>query len=215
MIHIYHHIWTGGPGLEIAQQQKNRLFDNIKDEFIYHPNIVKINENECYTLLKLMDELKLYDVNDYILYIHNKGATKPNETYEKEWREYMELSLIDDYKSHLELLQSGFDTSGILNNYKGLGPEFIQYWGCGSYGGNFWWAKINSLRRMTVNIKKTWGNLEDRHMAEWCFLSKIHKWNPGILNPPIEQFNNFYQYVLTENEIAKEFFINNKNKTLL
>jgi hypothetical protein len=119
MIRVYQHIWPGNTdvGLEIGRVQKQRIFQSINDEFTYHPNIVKYTENECHTLLKMLEEIKQFDGDDYILFVNNKGATKPNEPYQKEWREYLESSLIDDYKSHIELLNQGFDTSGVLLNY--------------------------------------------------------------------------------------------------
>jgi hypothetical protein len=215
MIHIYHHIWPGGVGLEIAEKQKNRLFNSIADNFTYHPNIVSINQNECHTLLKMLNEIKEFDSEDYVLFLHTKGASKSNEAYEKEWREYMELSLIDNYKEHVRLLDDGFDTSGVLNNFNGLGPDFIKYWGCGSYGGNFWWAKVDCFNRMSKNIKNMWGRLEDRHMSEWCFLSKIYKWNPAVINPSFDNFNTFYEYIVKENQIAKDFRIDKTKKKLL
>ena len=131
MLRIYHHIWPGenGVGLDIGKTQKERLFNNIKDEFTYHPNIAKYTENECPTILKMLEEIREFGDEDCILYIHTKGASKPNELYEKEWREYLELSLIDDYKSHIEVLNNGFDTSGVLLNYKNSGLDFMKFWG--------------------------------------------------------------------------------------
>ena len=48
MIRIYHHIWSGDTsdniGLKIAEEQRERVFNQITDEFTYHPNIININE---------------------------------------------------------------------------------------------------------------------------------------------------------------------------
>jgi hypothetical protein len=214
MIHIYHHIWPGGTGLEIADHQKNRLFNNISEKFIYHPNIVDIDENECHTILKMLDEIKKFDNNDYILFMHTKGATKPNELYKKEWREYVELSLIDDYKSHIKILENGFDTSGVLLNYKNLTLDFMKYWGMGFYTGNFWWAKVKTFNKATVDIKKQWGNKITRYASECIFFNFIYKWNPGTLYPSFENFQIFYKYIIQENEINKNVF-ENRIKTFL
>lgn len=205
MIHIYHHIWIGGVGLEIAEKQKNRLFNSIADNFTYHPNIVSINQNECHTLLKMLNEIKEFDSEDYVLFLHTKGASKSNEAYEKEWREYMELSLIDDYKTHINLIDTGFDTSGVLMAKDGFGHD--RHWAGGFYGGNFWWTKVKLLNRVPTNIKEMWGTLENRHMSEWCFLNKIENWNPGIVTPSFENFSNFYNYIKTESDVvlAKQY----------
>jgi hypothetical protein len=199
MIHIYHHIWKGGTGLQISEQQKNRLFNSITDEFIYHPNVVEINENECHTLIKMLDEIKEFDNEDYILYIHTKGASKPNELYEIEWREYMELSLIDDYKTHIKMLETGYDASGVLGGIEG---SFIRFWSGGFYGGNFWWSTVKLLNKIPKNIKELWGGMENRAVAEWCFLNKIENYNPFTFTPSFENFNNFFNHIKEHSNIC-------------
>jgi len=198
MIHVYHHIWSGGAGIEIAKEQKKRLYENISDEFIYHPNTVGIKENECHTLIKMLDEIKKFNDDDYVLYFHTKGASKPNELYEIEWREYMELSLIDDYKTHVKMLDDGFDVSGVL---MGSEDSFIRFWSGGFYGGNFWWTRVKFLNKIPKNIKEIWGTLQDRHMAEWCFLNKIDGWKPGVIKPSFDKFDNFYDFIKKESAI--------------
>ena len=214
MLRIYHHIWPGGDGLDIGKNQKERIFNNIVDEFIYYPNIVNINQNECDTLLKMLEEIKKFDKEDCILFLHTKGATKPNQLYEKEWREYMELSVIDDYKSHIVNLNNGFDTSGVLLNYKNSALDFMKYWGVGFYSGNFWWAKVKTFNKITVNIKKQWGTNVSRYASESNFFTFIQKWNPTTLYPSFENFKVFYDYIVKENEINKESF-ENRLKTFL
>jgi hypothetical protein len=210
MIRIYHHIWPGEGevGLIIGNSQKKRLFDNIKYDFTYHPNIVKYSENECHTLLKMLEEIKEFDGEDYILFINNKGTTKPNETYQKEWREYLELSLIDDYKSHIEMLNNGFDTSGVLLNYKNSGLDFMRHWGGAFYPGGFWWTKVKVFDKLTANLKKQWEPNMGRYSSESSFFIYINKWNPTTLYPSFEKFQTFYEYIVKENQINKESFEN-------
>lgn len=216
MIRIYHHIWPGenGVGLKIGELQKERIFNNIKDNFSYHPINVKFTENECLSLLTMLDEIKEFDGEDYILFSNNKGATKPNEPYQKEWREYLESSLIDDYKSHIEMLNKGYDTSGVLLNYKNSALDFMKYWGGAFYPGNFWWSKVKTFNKMTVNLKKKWKPDEGRYSSESNFFTYIHKWNPGTLYPSFENFKIFYDYIVKENQINKESF-ENRIKTFL
>jgi len=203
MLRVYHHIWPGGAGLEIAKEQEKRLFENIKEEFIYYPNIVDVKENECHSLLRLLENIKEYNSEDYILFLHTKGATKPNELYEKEWREYMELSLIDDYKSHIQMIENGYDSSGVLMAKDG----HDRHWSGGFYGGNFWWTKVKLLNRVPKNIKEIWGTLDNRHLSEWCFLNKIENWKPGVTTPSFENFNNFYNYIKEESNfnLSKQY----------
>jgi hypothetical protein len=197
MIHIYHHIWPGGAGLHIAKEQKERLYNNIKDEFKYYPNIVDIDLHETHTFLKILNEVKEFNTNDYILYIHTKGATKPNELYEIEWREYMELSLIDDYRTHIKMIDNGYDTSGVLMNIQNQNNDILKYWGGEFYGGNFWWANVKFIKQIPKNIKDTW-DMENRCLMEGGIFNKIDKWNPNVVNPSFVNFTNFYDYIKKE-----------------
>jgi hypothetical protein len=210
MIHIYHHIWPGenGIGLNIGESQKKRIYDNIEDDFIYHSNIVKYTENECHTLIKMLNEIREFDDEDYVLFSNNKGATKPNERYQIEWREYLESSVIDDYKSHIELLDKGFDTSGVLLNYKKSGLDFMKYWGGTFYPGNFWWAKVKTFNKLTVNLTKQWGPNHIRYASESKFFTFIYKWNPATLYPSFNDFPIFFDYIVKENQINKESYEN-------
>lgn len=216
MIRVYHHIWPGvdNVGLNIGVDQKERIFRNIKDEFTYHPNVVKYTENECHTLLKMLEEISEFDSEDYILFINNKGATKPNEPYQKEWRDYLETSIIDDYKSHIEMLNKGFDTSGILLNYKNSALDFMKYWGGNFYPGGFWWTQVKIFDRLSINLKKHWGPNVTRYSSESNFFTFIHNWNPATLYQSFENFQIFYRYIIQENEINKESF-DNRIKTFL
>jgi len=208
MLRIYHHIWPGenGVGLDIGKSQTERVFNNIKDEFTYHQNIVKYTENECHTLLKMIDEIKSFDGEDYLLFINNKGATKPNEPYQKEWREYLELSLIDDYKSHIQMLNKGFDTSGVLLNYKNSALDFMKYWSGSFYPGGFWWTQVKLFDKLTVNLKKQWSPNHIRYASESKFFTFIYKWNPTTLYPSFNDFPIFYEYIVKENQINKDSF---------
>ena len=216
MIRIYHHIWPGNGdvGLDIGRAQTERIFHNIKDEFTYHPNIVNYAENECHTLLKMLEEIKQFNNEDYILFINNKGATKPNEPYQKEWRDYLETSIIDDYTSHIQMLNKGFDTSGVLLNHKNSALDFMKYWGGSFYPGGFWWTQVKMFDKLMVNLKNYWSDDVSRYASESNFFTFIHNWNPTTLYPSFENFQIFYKYIIKENEINKESF-NNRLKHFL
>lgn len=168
MIRVYHHIWPFNFGLSISEEQKKRVYQFIKDDFTYHPNMVEKHENENQTLQKLINEIDLYDNDDFVLYIHTKGATY-NKLVQRQWREYMESDLIDDYKSHINILLKGFDTSGVLMG--------IPVWSDRIYGGNFWWAKVEFLKKIPKNLNEHL-NFNVRHDAEFKFLQLVPDWNP-------------------------------------
>jgi hypothetical protein len=200
MIRVYHHIWDFGEGLSIAQEQKERLFNNIKDEFTYHPNFAQQHENEYYTFLKMINDIPNFDNNDYILYIHTKGASG-NTQIRRQWREYMELSLIDDYKSHLKALDLKFDTSGVLMG--------IPYWSENIYGGNFWWTTVKFLNLIPKNFTQLI-DIQNRHHAESLFLQLVNGWNPHNIRCFGEKYRHLYEfYFFMINDM-----LNNLNKNV-
>ena len=81
----------------------------------------------------------------------------------------MERELIDDYNTHINALKMGFDTSGVLMGI----PIFSEYY----YPGNFWWARVDSLKKIEKNYP--W-NFEKRgrYAAENNFLQLIPNWKP-------------------------------------
>jgi len=172
MIKIYHHIYPTQYGLDIAEEQKNRIYKNISDEFEYIPNVVKKYQSEIWTLNKLQNDCKEMNDNTPILYIHTKGATKPT-IERKEWREYMEKEVIDNYKFHIDILSKGFSASGVLMG--------IPYWsvtpsGDNFYGGNFWWTNSGYIKTLPKDLE--WDN--------WC--------SDKIISKTIPESDNWIRY---------------------
>jgi len=185
MIRIYHHIWPFVEGENIAKQQKERIDTWIREEFTYHPNVVDHNQNELFTLIKLVEEIDSYDDNDFILFIHTKGASNPT-LVRSEWREYMELEVIEDYKTHIEALKRGYDTSGCLMG--------IPYWSENIYGGNFWWATAKFIKKIPKNYQY---DMKSRHQGEGNFLQLVEGWSPHT-KPFFKkrELNNFSLYIV-------------------
>lgn len=200
MIRVYHHIWPFNFGKEIAENQKRRIEKSITKEYTYHPNIVEYDQNENHTLQKLINEIDEYDDNDIILYLHTKGATY-NKLYQKQWREYMERDLIDDYESHINMINKGFDTSGVLMG--------IPIWSDNIYGGNFWWVKSESIKKIPKDLNNHL-NFDTRHDAEFKFLKLIPNWNP--YSKPFFKFGNNDEFCFF---IVKDMFENIFHKTIL
>jgi hypothetical protein len=210
MIRIYHHIYPLGAGLTIAEQQKNRIFDKITDEFDYIPNQVKSHQVELWTLKKLQTESFNYNDDEPILYLHTKGATK--QTVERfQWREYLEREVIDNYKFHLDILKKGFDTSSVLMG--------IPYWSSSIYGGNFWWTTAGYIKRLPEDLGWEGWDIDSTNTndgtrfgkgfmgwAETKFINKGENYNPYTI--PFFNIEGVEQFA---NLIADEI---NKNKTM-
>jgi hypothetical protein len=219
MIKIYHHIYPTKNGLQIASEQKDRLYKKITEEFEYIPNVVEKRQTELWTLKIIQDDCKNFDDKTPILYIHTKGATKP--TIEREqWREYMELELIDNYKFHLDILTKGFSSSGVLMG--------IPYWSSSIYGGNFWWTTAGYIKSLpndlgwdkwTSNITYVPNENEFSNWIRWAenkFINQGPNFNPYSV--PIFNFEGFEEFaLLIRKEIGenKNMYKNNLIKTIL
>ena len=189
MIKIYHHIYPTKNGLDIADQQVQRIDKNVIEEFEYIPNVVKRYQSEIWTLNKLQNDCKELDDNTPILYIHTKGATKP--TIERlQWREYMESELIDNYKFHLDILSKGFSSSGVLMG--------IPYWsvtpsGDNFYGGNFWWTTSGYIKTLPQDLG--WGDWDINKIINKDIIES-ENWIPFAEIKFLNQGKNFNPYTI-------------------
>jgi hypothetical protein len=200
MIHILHHIFPNELGKKIAKEQFERIEKKIKKPYNYIENNVGLSGNELNTYKLLIQNcLNSFELDDVVLFIHTKGATRDN-LIKREWREYLERELIDDYEYHIDKLYLGFDTSGVLMG--------IPHWSENFYPGNFWWAKVDFLNK--IDKKCEW-RMENRWYAENGFFHSIKKWNP--FSKPTTNFDkldNFYMYIKDQ-----ELLFNKIEKTRL
>jgi hypothetical protein len=172
MLYIYHHIYPSTSGHIIKEEQKNRIYEKIDIEFTYIENIVELDKNEWPTIIKLYNDAKKYNDDDIILYIHTKGAVN-NFIYNKEWRDFMETELIDNYSFYLDKIKIGFNTSGCLMG--------IPHWSPTFYGGNFWYMQCKYLK--TIKYNDNW-NFKNRYEPELDFIQRGIDWKP-YTNPII------------------------------
>ena len=152
-------------GLSVSNESYN--YDNLLDKI--NPNIIKCNENEFLTLSLIQtDDIK---DDDYILYLHTKGASKSNTSlYEKEsnWRKLLNYYLIVRYP----------DAIKNLNEYNTFGYQLEELDnGVDIYSGNFWWATGKYIKTInTNNVDKS-----DRYNAELNFIQNGKNWKPHFL----------------------------------
>lgn len=188
MVHIIHHVYSSEFCISIADEQKIRIEKKIDVDFKYHRNVVNKNEHELHTLTKMINEFILeFNDNDFIFYLHAKGCTHKNDEHFC-LREYLEYNLIDMYKNHIKSLDMGFDTSGVLMG--------IPLWAENYYAGNFWWARVDSLKKIPKNYK--W-NMNERTEAENNFIQLIPNWNPYVF-PIVDssKLNKFYPSIISQ-----------------
>ena len=166
-IKVYHHIWPYGRGEEIGKRQRDRIFNNIKD-FEYVPNVVPKNENTNQTLHKMWEDAKGMDDNDYILFIHNKGATKKGSDAlgMDELTDIIESELVDNYKHYIDVLDEGYhSTAGIMCG--------IPFWADTFYAGDLYWVTAKYLKE----LPPTDYSYVNQYVAEAMFLQRGN-WKP-------------------------------------
>jgi hypothetical protein len=193
MIRIYYHVYAVD-GVERIIDEQLTLLDNIKEPyelstglsvsdstFNYdhllkriNPKIIKHYDNEFLTL-NIIEQDNIDD-DDYIFYLHTKGASKINTgRYELEsnWRRILNYHLIVDYTKVLTSLEN-FNTYGFQLEELDNGIDI--------YSGNFWWATGKYIKTInTENIDKS-----NRYNAELNFIQNGVNWNPCFVKRKVQ-----------------------------
>lgn len=126
----------------------------------------------------------------FVLYLHTKGVTKPNQQPINDWRACMIYWMVERWRECVQKLAIGYDALGITRCEKPL-PH---------YQGNFWWAKNSYIRTLddvrTVKFTPSVSNQGERHKAEFWIMSKPgrfyepynHRVRPYIERNPRERY---------------------------
>jgi len=197
MVHVYYHIYTISGVESIIDEQIEliqRHFDfpyklnigiSIANEntpskpildkiYGYNKPNYKVRDIRCkgsewVTLDLIEEDRNKFGDNDYILYIHTKGASKQNDAkYEniKSWRALMNYFNIEKVKSVFRIFEkSDFNTYGVL---------YGQYGSYRMYAGNFWWMKGNYAKTLDLTKAKK----HSRFYAEHHFVCMGDGFNP-------------------------------------
>lgn len=182
-------------GISIANKDKSISF--IIEKFHkynkqnYHIRDIRAMGNEFTTIDLIENDKNKFGESDYILYIHTKGASKltiPNYNNIKSWRELMNYFNIEKCKNVFKIFEkTDYNTYGVL-----LNKDF--------YSGNFWWAKANYLKTISL-INKNTTNKDNRYHAEGNYLKLGKNWKP--YSPYNINSTNPYLINFKRNEYAK------------
>lgn len=190
MIHHYYHIYADGQW-RIPLEEHIAAVSTIGEKVVTKVGIVgKLsNVHQVYEVLpedweicswanegweqETLDLIYMdaAEINGPVLYAHTKGAGIPMP-YSDDWRRCMNR-IITDSKVCLDLLATGHDTVGCHL----LTPErWPQIGDKPFYGGNFWWATSEHIRRLGPPENDT------RFHAE-AWLTSVLPNNPANLVP--------------------------------
>lgn len=79
------------------------------------------------------------DTDEHIVgYAHLKGLSRPATQPVTDWRNLLVYWTIERWRDNIELIEQGYETSGI---------NWLDY-PHPHYSGNFWWAQSNYIRRL-------------------------------------------------------------------
>ena len=107
--------------------------------------IIFIGKSDLYerpTLINMRTQSEIDPSNTVYWYLHTKGLrhfNTPKESFVLDWIKLMLYWNIQKWELALEKLNS-FDTYGCNNLYNIF------------YSGNFWWANINHIKKLSINI---------------------------------------------------------------
>lgn len=130
-------------------------------------------QNDCkdiglyeFPTIEIIDQFAVYHPNYYILYVMNKGVSRPNIKPISDWRQCMTYWNITKWKECVKKLDEGYDAVGI--NVVEAPKRHFQ--------GNWWWAKAEYIKKIRtvheVSFDKVAGlDMTDRHKCEFWVLS--------------------------------------------
>lgn len=124
---------------------KNKLNKLSKFELLYFSKDVL--EVEYPTLINLYNFSKSTD--GFILYIHTKGVSKPQDVFKIQWRKRLIQKIIREYKTCISFLNEGCDLagSGWKENQKSQSTEY-DMGEFEHFSGNFWWANSMFIKSL-------------------------------------------------------------------
>ena len=102
---------------------------------------------EQVTLAALRDWVRASSGDAAVLYAHTKGA-HDNSEWNSCWRRSMTRRVVGDWRRCVGILSGGYDTVGChwLTSEDSVPPSHLVE--LPFYGGNFWWATADYLRRL-------------------------------------------------------------------
>jgi len=129
----------------------NYLNTYNKFELIYKSNEKK--DAEYPTLIKLQNSCIKTEKEVYILYLHTKGVSMPDNKTKQSWRKRLLQKTVREWKECVTLLINGCDIAGC--GWKDKNDVHTDH-----FSGNFWWAssfyikKLPSLEKILDESKK-------------------------------------------------------------
>ncbi len=128
----------------------DKLSEFSKFEITHSSNNIK--EVEYPTLLAL--ENFCINKDCYLMYVHTKGVSAPDDVNKKAGREMMIQKVIAEHQTCISMLNNGFDIVGCRWKEKqGFVPEH--------YSGNFWWATSKHVSALP-SLKEIQGKAKNR-----------------------------------------------------
>jgi len=135
-----------------SEKFKNIINEDEKIKIVIENN--NLNLYETFTINKMMEDSKLE--NSYILYLHTKGCTKPNNINVKSWVDYLCYFNITKWNLCINYLENN-DMVGV--NLQSGGGYTTHY------SGNFWWTKSDYVKHRKKIVDKSY-NAPEFHMTK-------------------------------------------------
>lgn len=106
-----------------------------------------------------------------VMYAHTKGAGRPSP-FQDDWRRSMTRLVVNDWRANAALLEAGYDAVGCHWLTAEQFPGTVADTPFPMFGGNFWLATCEYLRRLpplaygTRHDAEAWVGLGDPHVMD-------------------------------------------------
>lgn len=139
---------------------------NIK---LFYPTFGPDKNFEIPTLIELKKFCDSASDEYGILYIHQKGATNPNDLNRQSRRHQMINDNIYNWKHMVGRLEQGFDTAG-SNLLKSVTTNYI-------YEGNWWWARSSYIKNLDKLQLPSDVNYRSQLLSDLNFIPNLYRFD--------------------------------------
>ena len=174
-----------------------KIPDILKEEKIYIKKQANDESYERFTLNNLYKDSLRDDF--YVLYLHTKGVSKPDNIYVNDWIDYMLYFNLNYYKDIINFLEN-YDTVGV--NLLPSGKNKWMEWPV-HYSGNYWWSKSTYIKKLDIQkLNENKYNSPEFWITSNCKGNFLSLWNSNV-----RHYHHLYSAEIYQNKGIKPYIV--------
>ena len=139
----------------------SKEFNDAKQVTAQFPRITwqhidtRLDLMEYATLNYIREQVQASSEEFYVLYMHQKGVTRPEDENTADWRQYLDYWSIEQWQDNIAKLDEGYDIVGTnwidgYDAHKDAKGQPVAVWP--HFSGGTWWARASYLRKLDAIV---------------------------------------------------------------